>query len=169
MLTVLLFLTQLLDPVCDCTKLPEEEKLLFSITRNLNNDRIVYVINTDQYGKIIEEDPVSICWIYERHVMAIENVPYFKKKFGYGVEVLNQGDTKVSFKFVSYDGLTFEIKRNKSGKYRVFVMLEETKMEINDIFVNIDGGTFWKPNVTQVMINGYEYHSNESISLPLFY
>lgn len=168
MLIVLLLFTQLLDPVCDCTKLPEEEKLLFSISRNLNNDRIIYVINTDQHGKIIEEEPVTVCWIYAKNVENIENVPYIKKKFGYGVEILDQSMDQFSFKFVSYDDLTFEVKQNKTGKYKVFVAMGSMKMEIKDIFVNIDGGTFWKPNVTQVMINGYNYHSNDQISLPLF-
>jgi uncharacterized protein YegP (UPF0339 family) len=126
------------------------------------------VINTDRNGKIIAEEPISICWIYESKADAIENVPYLKKRFGYGVEILDKNAERVSFKFVSYDDLTFELKQNKSGKYKVFVLMSGTTMEIEDILVNIDGGTFWKPNVTQVIVNGYNYQSNDPLSLPLF-
>jgi len=67
----------------------------------------------------------------------------------------------VKFQFVSYNKRTFIIKKNDEGIFQVFTISEKKEVVVNKIFVKIDGGTFWVPNIKQVELHARDAKTGE--------
>ncbi|MNY77349.1 hypothetical protein D3C86_2172180 [compost metagenome] len=55
-------------------------------------------------------------------------------------------------------------KIESDQKYHVYVNINKKKIQVEKIFVRIEGGSFWLPNVKYAEITGIDVSSNETIS-----
>jgi hypothetical protein len=141
----------------------EAQGVLFTIERSLNKDQIIYFLHLDENGLPEAENPISLKWLDNEKTGELVPVHWIKKKFGYGIEILSQKEEEVIFKFVSYDKKYFTLKKDSWGNYGVFAQINNHSMKINQIFLKIDGGSFWKPNITQVSVRGVNELANLSV------
>lgn len=140
------------------------QEILFTIERSLNKDQIVYFLNLDEKGFPKNQEPIQLKWLDNEHSGKLIPVNWIKKKFGYGVKILSQNREEVTFKFVSYDKTHFTLKKDFAGNYGVFAQINTRIMKIQHIYLTIDGGSFWKPNITEVAISGF----NESAKISVY-
>jgi len=136
------------------------QDVLFTIERSLNEDQIVYFLHLDENGLLRKDEPISLKWLDNENSGELVPVNWIKKKFGYGIEIIQQEEEKVTFKFVSYDKKVFTVKKDASGNYGVFGKINDKRMKIRHIYLKMEGGTFWKPNITEVAVMGYHELAN---------
>jgi hypothetical protein len=141
----------------------EAQEVLFTIERSLNKDQIIYFLHLNEKGLPEDEDPIRLKWLDNENTGELIPVNWIKKKFGYGVEILTQKGEEVTFKFVSYDKTYFTLKKDPWGKYGVFARINDRMMKINHVYLKIDGGSFWKPNITEVAVRGFNELANLSV------
>ncbi len=134
---------------------------LFKIDRSKDANVVYYTLTTDSLGNINEEDPIKIYWIKNTKKGKVEPLTWIQKKYAYGIKYQTIADNKASFKFVSYDKMTFTLKK-LNDKYKVYTLFDDKLVEVNNVFVQIDGGTFWLPNVSSVTIYATEVKTNQA-------
>ncbi|EPR71684.1 DUF4833 domain-containing protein [Cyclobacterium qasimii] len=141
----------------------QSQQILFTIERSLNKDQIVYFLHLDEKGQIKEKDPIQIKWLENERTGELVPINWIKKKFGYGIDVLSHEKNQLTFKFVSYDKKQFLLKKDSLGNYMVFAKINERTMKIHHIYLEIEGGSFWKPNITEVSVTGFNELANSKI------
>ncbi len=129
---------------------------LFKIDRSKDKNVVFYDINLTDNGKLHNQKPITIYWIKNSKKGNIESLTWIQKKYAYGINYLAITDEFATFKFVSYDKLTFTLKKSNDKKYHVFTKFDDVLVKVKHVFVQIDGGTFWIPNVTEVKIYATE-------------
>jgi hypothetical protein len=138
------------------------QEALFRIERSINYDQVLYFAQVDVNGQLIKEKPIELYWYYSENGN-IKPVNWIKRKFGYGVNILEQNENEVKFQFVSYDKQDFTLKKNYAGYYKVFTCLNNRQIAISKIFVQIDGGSFWQPAISRVEIHGKDVTTGKTI------
>jgi len=141
----------------------QAQQILFTIERSLNADQIVYFLHLDDKGLPEKENPIQVKWLDNEKTGELVPVNWIKKKFGYGIDVLSHEENQLTFKFVSYDKKRFLLKKDNNGNYSVFAQINNSMMKIRHIYLDINGGSFWKPNITEVAVLGFNELANTSI------
>ncbi|MFO7823856.1 MAG: DUF4833 domain-containing protein [Cyclobacterium sp.] len=139
------------------------QQVLFTIERSLNEDQIVYFLQLDENDLPRKDEPISLKWLDNENSGELVPVNWIKKKFGYGINIIHQNEERVDFKFVSYDKKVFTLIKDGSGNYGVFGKINGKKMKIRHIYLKMEGGTFWKPNITEVAVMGYHELANTHV------
>jgi hypothetical protein len=134
---------------------------LFHIGRSRDANIIKYDINLDSKGNINTENPIKIYWVRYTDDNKIEGLSYIQNKLAYGVNLLSVQKNEVKFQFVSYEKKSFTIKKNSSGIYKVYTDLKSKQVEVEDIFVQIVGGTFMIPKIAYVKLHWKESKNNK--------
>lgn len=142
---------------------PGNNYSLFKIERSKDANEIIYDINITSSGKLNTENPVNVYWIRHTNNNKIEPLTWIQKKFAYGLNFLSIKETEVKFRFVSYSKRDFIIKKNIKGNYQVFTNSQNKEVAVNRIYIHINGGTFWIPNITKVELHATEVLSGKKI------
>lgn len=117
--------------------LDDYPELLFYIQRNQNLNTVIYEINMHAGGLLNLNEPIKVSWInFEKDGSQVVNeLNYIQKKLAYGYQFKVISNDLISFKFVSYDSLTFYLAKNNCGRFRVFAHFENINIEIKMIYI----------------------------------
>ena len=140
-------------------------KQLFYLQRTTNSNTIICDLNTDANGQVIKENPVHVYWIRYDEGGEKKELSYIQQTFAYGMkhEVLPNGVYKLHF--VSYKKQVFYLKRSlKDNQYKMYFVHNNKEFVLHKLFVRIDGGTFWVPNVIYMEILGKDEYSGTPFS-----
>jgi hypothetical protein len=141
------------------------ENMLFYLQRDPNINTAIYAINYDDNGVLDKKNPVKVYWIRYAEKGEKKDLNYIQRKFGYGVESKNIGNNEYEIHFVSYKKLPLTLSKSAiDHKYHTFANVNQKKIQIEKIFVRIEGGTFWLPNVRYVEVSGIDLSSNKPIT-----
>jgi hypothetical protein len=140
------------------------EKAIFKIGRSIDKNEIHYFIKLNSKGELHPDEPLEIGWINYENGGKREKINWIKKRFGYGLNYTYIKPYEAAFKFVSYDERSFTIMKNDEGNFSVFTKSKGKIVEVQKIFINIDGGSFWIPNVTYVELSALEPQSKSLIT-----
>lgn len=136
---------------------PASDKLLFYVQRTPNTNTIVYELNTDKEGKPNQHEPVHVYWIRYQEGGKKAELTYIQRKFAYGLHHALTDPEKHSYKlnFVSYGKKDIHLERSlKDKKYHAYLDLGAKKIEVSRIYIRVEGGSFWFPNVPYIEISG---------------
>lgn len=141
------------------------DNMLFYIQRDPNINTAIYAINYQENGKIDKSNPIKAYWIRYAEKGVKKDFTYIQRKFAYGIESKTVNNEDFELQFVSYKKLPLTLKKTDSDqKYHVFVNVNQKKIQVEKIFVRIEGGSFWLPNVKYAEITGIEVSSNKIIT-----
>ena len=141
------------------------DNMLFYIQRDPNINTAIYAINYQENGKINKSDPIKAYWIRYAEKGEKKDFSYIQRKFAYGIESKTVNNEEFQLQFVSYKKLSLTLKKIDSDqKYHVFVNVNDKKIQVEKIFVRIEGGSFWLPNVKYAEVTGIETSSNKTIT-----
>lgn len=141
------------------------DNMLFYIQRDPNINTAIYAINYQENGKINKSNPIKGYWIRYAEKGEKKDFNYIQRKFAYGIESKTLNDDEFELQFVSYKKLPLTLKKiNSDQKYHAFVNLNQKKIQVEKIFVRIEGGSFWLPNVKYAEITGIDAYSNKRIT-----
>ncbi len=141
------------------------DNMLFYIQRDPNTNTAIYAINYQENGKIDKSDPIKGYWIRYAEKGEKKDFNYIQRKFAYGIESKTLNNEEFELQFVSYKKLPLILKKIDSDqKYHVFVNVNQKKIQVEKIFVRIEGGSFWLPNVKYAEVTGIDASSNKAIT-----
>jgi hypothetical protein len=138
----------------DTFPVPKIPNLLFYIQRDPNTNTICYELNVDDKGQLDEENPVHPFWILYPQGGGRKELNYLQKKFAYGIVVKKAGKDYYQLKSVAYSKTPLYLKKGTNNKYQVYMAINQKQCVLTKIFVRIDGGTFWVPNVKYIEVTG---------------
>jgi hypothetical protein len=152
--------------VIDSFPIPKPSpKQLFYLQRTTNSNTIICDVNLDAKGQVIKDNPVHVYWIRYDEGGEKKELSYIQETFAYGIkhELLPTGVYKLHF--VSYKKQVFYLKRSpKDNQYKMYFVLNNKEFVLQKLFVRIDGGTFWVPNVVYMEIIGKDEYSGTPFS-----
>lgn len=141
------------------------DNMLFYIQRDPNTNTAIYTLNYQENGKINKSNPIKAYWIRYAEKGEKEDFSYIQRKFAYGLESKSLNNEEFEIQFVSYKKLPLTLKKLDSDqKYHVFVNVNQKKIQVEKIFVRIEGGSFWLPNVKYAEVTGIDPSSNKVIT-----
>ena len=141
------------------------DNMLFYIQRDPNINTAIYTINYQENGKIDKSNPIKAYWIRYAEKGDKKDFSYIQRKFAYGIESKAINNEDFELQFVSYKKLPLTLKKTDSDqKYHVFVNVNQKKIQVEKIFVRIEGGSFWLPNVKYAEVTGIDTSSNKMIT-----
>jgi len=130
-----------------------DSKQLFYLQRTSNTNTIVYELNL-QNGSIDKENPIKEYWIRYQEKGQREDLNYIQRKFAYGIKSKKIAENQYELSFVSYKKYKMILKLAADNKFYVYTNINQKPVILNRIFVKINGGSFWLPNVEYVEISG---------------
>jgi hypothetical protein len=76
----------------------------------------------------------------------------------------NLGNRKYEIRFVSYKKLPLYLEwSEQEGRYNVYAVIQKKQSKLTRIFVQIEGGTFWFPDVKWVEIKGVDPDTKKEV------
>jgi phosphatidylglycerophosphate synthase len=138
---------------------------LFYLQRDPNTNTIICQLNTNSKGEVDKDEPVNVYWLRYQENGEKKDLGYVQRKFAYGIDSKYLGKDQYELRFVSHKKLPmYLVKSEDDKKYHVFVTVNNKKIQIERIFLRIEGGSFWLPNVKYVEIKGLNAANNVSIT-----
>ena len=137
---------------------------LFYLQRDPNLNTLIYELNVKD-GVVDREEPVIGYWIRYGEGGKKQDMSYVQKKFAYGVHSKELGKDHFELRFVSHKKLALYLQRSEADKkFHVYVTVNNKKLLLDRIFVRIEGGSFWLPNVRYVELRGLNPESNTVVT-----
>lgn len=145
---------------------PKDDNFLFYVQRTPNTNTIVYELNLNSNGSLNVDEPVHIFWIRYKEDGSREELSYLQRKYAYGLRCTLVDHEKMFYKlnFVSYSKrYLFLQKATGDKKYHIYTHIAGKWSILQRIFVSIEGGTFWLPNIKKVEMFGKETSTGKPI------
>lgn len=142
---------------------PSNVPKLFYIQRDPNINTLIYELNTDKNGELNTENPVHVYWIRYADKGQKEELNYIQRKFAYGVTAKQVKPNEYDIRFVSYKKLPLSLLKSSDGKYHIFATIAKKQAILNRIFVKIEGGSFWLPNIVYAELKGTDPATGKEI------
>lgn len=134
---------------------------LFYLQRDPNINTIICELNLNAQGDPDQETPVHVYWIRYDEDKSRKDLSYIQRKFAYGIVSKPLGREQFELRFVSHKKLPMYLQKGgEDKKYHVYVTVNDKKIQIERIFLRIEGGSFWVPNVRYVEIKGINTAGN---------
>jgi hypothetical protein len=130
--------------------------MLFYLQRTPNSNTIVYDLNIDKDGKLDTDEPVNVYWIRYTEGGVKKGLNFIQRKFAYGIKVKKLSDEKYEIKSVAYDKHPMYLMKSDKGKYQIFTKIGDTMAALSSIWIQIEGGSFWVPNVVYIEMKGID-------------
>jgi hypothetical protein len=141
----------------------ENVNRLFYVQRSPNINTIIYELNNKD-GQLDPESPIHVYWLRYADKGQKEELSYIQRKFAYGLITKPAGNDRYDVRFVSYKKFPLILMRAGDGKYHIFATIEQKQMMLDRIFVKIEGGSFWLPNVVYVELKGTDPSTGREIT-----
>lgn len=130
---------------------------LFYVQRDPNINTIICQLNVDKQGEVNKTQPVNVFWMRYGDKGEKKELSYIQRKFAYGIVSKDLGNGQFELRFVSHKKLPMYLTKSPvDKKYHVYATINNKKMELDRIFLRIEGGSFWVPNVKYVEIKGVD-------------
>ncbi len=146
---------------------PVDNKLLFYVQRTSNANTIMYELNLKADGTLDEENPVHPYWIRYTEQGQKAELNYIQRKYAYGVKTRpmpnNNGNKTWEVLFVSYKKKPLYLSKAADHKYHIFTLINNKMHILNSVWVQIEGGSFWVPNVVYVELKGTDAATGKSV------
>jgi phosphatidylglycerophosphate synthase len=136
----------------------------FYLQRDPNTNTIIYELNLESDGRINEDEPVKVYWIRYADKGNKEDLSYVQRKFAYGIQSKSLGNGEFELRFVSHKKLPLILKKSSiDKKYHVYIDANDKRVMLDRIFVRIEGGSYWIPNVKYVELTGINTKTSSPI------
>ena len=135
---------------------------LFYLQRDPNTNTVIYQLNVDRAGHLDEDEPVNVFWLrYDEHGERKE-LNFIQRKFAYGLTAEKLAMDKYELKFAAYHKVRFYLLRSPSDKaFHVYTTIAGKQLQLERVFLRIEGGTFWVPNVKYIEFKGLNTATRE--------
>ncbi|WP_025143025.1 DUF4833 domain-containing protein [Pedobacter jeongneungensis] len=130
------------------------DNMLFYLQRDPNTNTLIYALNLEKNGSLNADNPIQVYWIRYGEKGQKKDLGYIQRKFAYGIDVKTLGTDKYEFRFVSHKKLPFYLQKSSDKSYHASVTINNHTIKVNRLFIRIQGGSFWLPNVKYAEVEG---------------
>lgn len=135
---------------------------LFYIQRDPNPNTIICSLNIKN-GRLDKRDPVHVFWIRYTEQSQQKELSYIQRTFAYGVKARPLANEQYELTFVSYKKLPlYLVKSERTPGYHVYASVNQKKVILTRIYLHIEGGTMWVPNVKYIQLEGTNASTGEA-------
>jgi hypothetical protein len=145
---------------------PPNVNRLFYLQRSPNINALSYDINIDQKtGKLDEDSPLHIYWLrYAEGHGETSELTFIQRKFAYGINSKPLGNDRYDIRIMSYKKFPLTLMKATDGKYHIFATVAKKQIVLQKIFIQIDGGSMWSPNVIFVEMKGEDPATGKEVT-----
>jgi len=130
-------------------------KQLFYLQRTTNKNTLVYELNYNN-GILDKKDPLHGFWIRYQVDGQKEELNFIQKTFAYGLKTKNIAENQYEICFVSYKKFKMYLRLGVDNKFHIYTSINQKTAELTSIYLKINGGAFWTPNIEYVDIYGLD-------------
>lgn len=152
------------DPAPLNFPVPKANNMLFYLQRDPTINTVIYALNVDERGNVNREEPLNIYWIRYTEGSIKKDLSYIQRKFAFGIDSKEVGRDKYELRFVSRKTLVFMLQRGADRNFYVSIALNNKNIKVSRIYVRIEGGSFWLPNVKYADIEGTDMATGKPVS-----
>ena len=127
---------------------------MFYIQRDPNTNTICYELNLDKEGNPEKKNPINGFWIRYPEGGNRKDLNFIQRKFAYGINSKSIGNDSYELRSVAYSKIPLFLRKDANNQYHVYTEIDKKECILNRIFIRIDGGTFWHPNVLYIELKG---------------
>lgn len=144
-------------PTAGHLPVPDDQDMLFYIQRSTNENTIVYALNPDAKGRPAIDRPVHVFWRRYQEDGRRAELDFIQRTFAYGIRSKHVGNAH-ELRCVAYNKLPLFLHPPATPGARplVLVTVNGRTIRLERIYLQIDGGAFWTPNVTFIEFNGHD-------------
>jgi len=135
---------------------------LFYLQRTPNKNTIMCELNYSG-GKLDEDVPVHVYWLRYTEQGQKQELSFIQRKFAYGMKINKLAESKYEIYFVSYKRFKMHLMQGIDRKFHVFAHINNKESILTKIYLHINGGSFWSPNVEYVEVTGIDPLSGQVI------
>ena len=128
---------------------------LFFIQRDPNINTLIYELNLKN-GSVVEDEPIHVFWIRYAEKGQHDELNYIQRNFAYGIKSKLISKDNYEIHFVSYKKKLMYLKRSTDNKFYVFTDINKKQAILKQVFVRVNGGSFWVPNIEYVELKGID-------------
>ncbi|TWR26943.1 DUF4833 domain-containing protein [Mucilaginibacter achroorhodeus] len=145
---------------------PDNPHRLFYLQRTPNINALCYDVNIDKKtGQADEDSPIHVYWLqYAKHNGEPEELNFIQRRFAYGYSSKALGNGKYDIRLVSYKKIPFTLMKGADGKYHIFATIAKKHLQLKSIFIQINGGSMWSPNVIFVEMKGTDPANGKEVT-----
>jgi hypothetical protein len=137
---------------------------LFFLQRDPNTNTVIYQLNVNSAGKLDEDEPVRVFWIRYAEQGQREGLSFIQRKFAYGLSAKKVATDRYELKFAAYNKVPFYLMRSGTDNaFHVYTVVANKQILLNRVYLRIEGGTFWVPNVKYIEFKGVNSATREPI------
>ena len=138
---------------------------LFYLQRDPNSNTVIYQLNVNEGGTLDEDEPVRVFWLRYAEQGQRKELNFIQRKFAYGVRAQKLALNKYELKFAAYDKVHFYLmKFGADNAFHIYATVANKQIVLERIYLRIDGGTFWVPNVKYIELKGWNAATRERIT-----
>ena len=137
--------------------------MMFYMQRTPNSNTIIYDLNIQKDGTLDKDEPVNVYWIRYADGGETKSLNYIQRKFAYGIKVKPLGNDKYDVHSVAYAKKEMFLMKSPTGDYHIYTKINNVMAILNRIYLQIEGGTFWFPNVVYIEMKGIDPASGKEI------
>lgn len=142
---------------------PDDPGMLFYIQRSTNENTIVYALNAQSDGKPLAKKPVDVYWRRYQEDGRRAELDWIQRTFAYGIRSRDLGNAH-ELRCVAYDKLPLFLYAEAGKTPQVLVQVNGRILRLRRIYLQIDGGAFWTPNVTYIEFSGTDVTTGEAVA-----
>ena len=144
-------------PTASHLPVPDDPGMLFYIQRSTNENTIVYALKPDAHGLPAVDQPVQVFWSRYQEDGRRADLDFIQRTFAYGIRSKHLGNAH-ELRCVAYNKLPLFLYPPATPDARplVLVTVNGRTLALRRIYLQIDGGAFWSPNVTFIEFNGHD-------------
>ncbi|QKG51706.1 DUF4833 domain-containing protein [Hymenobacter sp. BRD67] len=137
---------------------------LFYLQRDPNTNTVIYQLNVNSAGKVEDEEPINVFWIRYDEQGQRKDLNFIQRKFAYGLTATKLAPDKYELKFAAYSKVPFLLMKSSVDKaFHVFTVVGGKQIVLTRVYLRIEGGTFWVPNVRYIEFKGWNAATREPI------
>lgn len=141
---------------------------LFIIERNRDADILVYEANIEDDLKINSKEPIKTYWLRAENNNT-SPLTMVQKQYTYGVELLSNPEPNVwNFCLKALPSKILQLKKTKNGEYKVYSKVDKKTVQLNKLYVNFKGHSYWHPKILSIDLNGIEMQSKKEITHKIY-
>lgn len=137
---------------------PPNPDRLFFLQRSPNINALSYDININaKTGVLNEDEPVHVYWLrYAEGHGEPSELTFVQRQFAYGVNATKNANGSYDIRIMSYKKFPLTLMKGADRKYHIFATISKKQAVLRNIFIQIDGGTLWAPNVMYIEVKGVD-------------
>lgn len=148
----------------DKLPVPNENKQLFYLQRDPDENTVVYQLN--MADSIIDaEQPVNVYWIRYAEGGVRKDLNFVQRTMAYGISHKALGNGDFELRLAAYKRLPLKLSYcDKHKKYLVFAAINNHEAILDRIFVRIEGGSMFSPDIAYFELSGRDVATHARVT-----